>query len=187
MSAIEILGFITGAACVWLLVKQNIWNWPIGIANNIFFAILFWRSRLFADMGLQFVYMALGALGWWRWLHAATGAHAKLEVRRTPLGSAAGFAVFIAAGTPLLTAGLRAVNGSAPFLDAFTTALSIVAQYMMTRKYLENWLVWIFADVIYIGLYLSRGLRLTALLYAIFLLMCVQGWREWRRVQARVQ
>ena len=187
MSAIEILGFVTGAACVWLLVKQNIWNWPIGIVNNIFFAILFWRSRLFADMGLQFVYMALGALGWWRWLHAGPGGARALEVRRTPRRSAIGFALSAAIATPLLTLGLRAVQGSAPFLDAFTTVLSIVAQYMMTRKYVENWLVWIFADIIYVGLYLSRGLRLTALLYAIFLVMCIHGWREWRRAQAAVQ
>lgn len=177
MSAIEILGFLTGAACVWLLVKQNIWNWPIGIANNIFFAILFWRSRLFADMGLQFIYMGLGALGWWRWLRPASGS--SLPVRRAPRRSLLGLLIFVAASTPLLTAGLRAVQGSAPFLDAFTTTVSIAAQYMMTRKYVENWPVWIFADLVYIGLYWSRGLRLTALLYAIFLLMCVQGWREW--------
>ena len=185
MSAIEIFGFVTGAACVWLLVKQNIWNWPIGIANNILFVVLFWRSRLFADMGLQFVYMALGALGWWRWMHAPRGSGEQLAVRRTPARSLLGFAIFAIAATPALTWLLRVVQGSAPFLDALTTVLSIVAQYMMTRKYIENWLVWIVADVIYVGLYLSRGLRLTAILYFLFLLMCVQGWREWRAAGAR--
>jgi nicotinamide mononucleotide transporter len=178
VSLVEILGFITGAACVWLLVKEHILNWPVGIANNVFFAVLFWRSRLFGDMGLQFIYMALGLLGWYRWLGGE--AHGTLAIGRTPVRSLVLLAAFVAAATPPLTLYLRSVRDAAPFLDALTTVLSIAALYMQTRKYVEHWLVWIAADVIYIGLYVLRDLHLTAVLYALFLLMCIQGWREWR-------
>jgi nicotinamide mononucleotide transporter len=179
MSLVEVLGFVTGALCVWLLVKEHILNWPIGIANNILFAVLFWRTRLFGDMGLQFIFLALGLLGWYRWLVAGKD-QAIAPILRTPLRSAVSLVLFLAAATPLLTIYLQSVRGSSPFLDALTTILSIVALYMQTRKYLEHWLVWIAADVVYIGLYIARDLRLTAVLYLIFLLMCIQGWRAWR-------
>jgi nicotinamide mononucleotide transporter len=186
LSLIEVLGFITGAVCVWLVVKEHVLNWPIGIANNIFFAVLFGRSRLFGDMGLQFVYMALAFLGWYRWVRGGP-AHSAETIRRAPVRALVSITLFVAAATPALTIYLRSIRDSAPFLDAITTTLSIAAQYMQTRKYLEHWLVWIVADVIYIGLYVARGLQLTGLLYLIFLLMCVQGWREWRmRVEVTV-
>jgi nicotinamide mononucleotide transporter len=180
LSLVEILGFITGAICVWLVVKEHVLNWPIGIANNIFFVILFWRTRLFGDMALQFVYMTLGFLGWYRWVRGGP-AHSALRIRFTPARTAAMLGLFVTAATPGLTVYLRAIGDSSPFLDAVTTALSIAAQYMQTRKYLEHWAVWIVADVVYIGLYIVRGLHLTALLYLVFLLMCIQGWREWKR------
>ena len=87
--------------------------------------------------------------------------------------------MFATAATPLLTLYLRSIHDAAPFLDSVTTVLSIAALYMQTRKYIEHWLVWIVADVVYIYLYIARDLRLTAILYLLFLLMCVQGWREW--------
>src|SRR6478736_7916556 len=77
----EACGFVTGAVCVWLVTRENIWNWPIGLANNLFFAFLFWRARLFADMGLQGVYLVLGIWGWWEWLHGGKN-HSRLEVTR---------------------------------------------------------------------------------------------------------
>lgn len=165
---------------MWLLVKENILNWPIGIANNIFFAVLFWRSRLFADMALQFVYLSLGLLGWYRWLYGGAGRSA-LQVRHTPAPILVPLLIAAAACTVPLTAYLSSVRDSAPFLDAATTTLSVVAQYMLTRKYIENWLLWIVADVLYVVMYAMRGLHLTAVLYCLFLLMCIQGWREWSR------
>ena len=179
LSTVEVLGFITGAICVWLIVKEHVLNWPIGIANNIFFAVLFWRASLFGDMGLQFVYMSLGFLGWYRWVRGGP-AHSGVAITRTTVRGAAALLLFVAASTPVLTIYLRSIRDSAPFLDAITTTLSIAAQYMQTRKYLEHWVVWIVADVIYIGLYIGRGLHLTAVLYLVFLIMCIQGWREWR-------
>lgn len=180
MGLTEVCGFITGAACVWLTVKENIWNWPIGVANSAFYVALFFRARLYADMGLQVVYIVLGLLGWYWWLHG--GEHrARLLVSRT--GRMTGVILFalLVAFTLGMTQFLRSVHDSAPFWDALTTGLSLVAQYMLTKKLLENWYVWIAADIIYIVLYASKHLYLTSALYAVFLAMCVLGLREWRR------
>jgi nicotinamide mononucleotide transporter len=179
-SLTETLGFVTGAACVYLVIKENIWNFPIGIANNIFFLVLFTGSRLYGDAGLQLVYVVLGIQGWYAWLYGGEQRTALKVARATPRVLAA-LAAFVLLGTVALTATLRFARGSAPVLDAFTTVLSLAAQYMLNRKLLENWYVWIAADVIYVYLYLTRDLHLTVLLYFVFLCMCIAGLLSWRR------
>ena len=176
----EAFGFATGAICVWLVTKGHIWNWPVGLANNIFFAILFWRARLFADFGLQGVYLILGIYGWWSWLHG--GAHrSPLPVSRSSRTEWITLTVFLVIGTWALREILLVVNGAAPFWDAATTALCLCAQYLLCRKRIENWFFWIAADVIYVPLYFSRGLPLTAILYAGFLLLCLVGLQRWKK------
>lgn len=176
----EAWGFVTGGICVWLVVREHMWNWPVGLANNVFFFALFFHGRLFADMGLQVVYFGLGIYGWLNWLFGGEN-HSVLKVSQTTRME---WLVLLGA-IPLCTFGLReilvAVNGTAPFWDSLTTVLSLAAQYLLCRKRLENWFFWIAADVIYIPLYLSRHLPLTAALYAAFLAMCLIGVREWKR------
>lgn len=182
----ETLGFVTGAACVYLVVKENVWNFPVGIANNVFFLALFAGARLYGDAALQVVYVALGLQGWYLWLRGGRG-HTALAVSRAPRRLLAGVAVFVVAGTAALTPALRAAGDSAPLLDALTTVLSLAAQYLLNRKVIENWLLWITADVLYVYLYLARGLQLTAVLYFVFLCLCVAGLLSWRRTLARRQ
>jgi nicotinamide mononucleotide transporter len=179
----EALGFITGGACVWLIVRESLWNWPIGLSNNVLFFVLFYGSRLYADMGLQVLYFALGVYGWWNWLHRGTP-ETRLPITRTSRVEWIGIAVALVAGTWALREILLAVNGAAPFWDALTTMISLSAQYLLARKRIENWLLWMVVDVIYIPLYTSRGLPLTAGLYALFFLMCATGWKSWRRIGA---
>jgi nicotinamide mononucleotide transporter len=176
----EAFGFATGAICVWLVTKGHIWNWPVGLANNIFFAILFWRTRLFADFGLQGVYLALGIYGWWAWLHGG-GHKSRLTVSRTSRYEWVALTGFLIFGTWGLWKILIAVNGAAPFWDAATTAICLCAQYLLCRKRFENWFFWIAADIIYVPLYLSRGLPLTAILYGGFFLLCLVGLQRWRK------
>lgn len=176
----EALGFATGAVCVWLVTRGSIWNWPIGIANNIFFAILFWKTRLFADFGLQGVYLLLGLWGWWQWLRGGPD-HGRLPVNRATRREWLVLAITIPAGTWILRESLVMVNGAAPLWDSLTTVLCLSAQYLLCRKRLENWLLWIAADLIYVPLYLSRDLPLTALLYAAFIVLCIIGLRRWRQ------
>jgi nicotinamide mononucleotide transporter len=175
----EVLGFLTGAIAVWLTVKQNVWNWPVGIANSVFYLILFFQARLFADASLQSVYIVLGFLGWYWWVYAGQG-RTELPVSRTTPRLILALLLIIACSTIAMTMFLVRVQDAAPFWDALTTVMSLIAQFMLTRKLLENWLVWMAADVIYIGLYLSRGLVLTSVLYGVYLAMCIAGFVEWR-------
>jgi len=179
----ETLGFVTGALAVWLLVRESIWTWPAGIANAGFFLVLFAEARFFADSALQLVFIALGAWGWWYWRHGATGRRSR-PIARVRLSEAAVLAALVAAASYGMFLYLRSVGDSAPLADAVTTALSLAAMWMQARKHVENWLVWLAADAIYIPLYAVKGLPLTAVLYVVFALMCVKGWRDWRRTIA---
>lgn len=175
---LEAVSFVSGAVCVWLAVRESVWNFPIGILNVAVFFVIFLRARLYADAGLQLVYVVLGFVGWYLWLFGGTGR----GVLRVTLASNARRVRVALAGVLMWIAMywvLRSVGGAVPLLDALTTSLSLCAQWLLDRKHFENWFIWIVADVIYIPLYLSRGLTLTALLYAVFLCMCLVGMRQW--------
>lgn len=176
----ETLGFVTGAACVYLVVREDVWNFPVGIANDIFFLFLFFRARLFGDSSLQLVYLALGLHGWYLWLYGGRN-RTTLQITRANRKTLLWLGVITLIATAGLTLILWAVRGALPLLDAFTTVLSLAAQYMLNKKYFENWFVWIAADAIYIYVYLSRNLSLTAILYLAFLVLCIAGVWSWRR------
>ena len=178
----EVLGFVSGAVCVLFVVDQNIWNFPVGIANNIFFIILFLSSRLYGDMALQGVYIILGFMGWWQWIYGGENRTA-LHVRRASIGELIVLGGIGAVATIGLQNHFVSIHDAAPFLDAVTTVLSLVAQYLLNGKRLENWFVWIIADVLYIGMYIQKELYLTALLYAVFIGMCIAGLASWKKAE----
>lgn len=177
---VEMFGFVSGGWTVWLTVEENIWNWPIGIVNSVFFLILFLHARLYADSGLQVIYIVLGFLGWYWWLHGGEQKDA-LKVGHVSLKTGIALVPITMVCTWVMTRYLQSVQDVAPFLDALTTVLSLVAQYLLTKKYIENWYVWISADIVYVGLYGYKNLYLTACLYFVFLCMCIRGVFEWRR------
>jgi nicotinamide mononucleotide transporter len=182
----ELVGSLTGALCVWLLVKQNIWNWPIGITNNIFYIVIFYKSGLFADAGLQFVYIAIAIYGWWNWLHGGLQ-HGELEVETASASGVVGYLAIAASATAILYWVLRRFTPSTvPFADGLTVALFLTAQFMMSKKIVQNWWFWIVGDVLVIGLYIYKQLYLTSALYAFFLAMCIAGLLEWRKASRRV-
>ena len=177
---VEIFGFVTGVANLYLLVRQNVWNWPVGILNNLLYVAVFFQSRFFSDMSLQVVYIALGIVGWYLWLHGGESG-GTLRVTRSPRVQ---LVALLGAGLVATWAEalfLRTVNDAAPLLDAFTTVFSLIAQYQLTRKYIENWWLWLVVDVVSVGLYGYKGLYWTSALYAIFFAMCVAGLLQWRR------
>jgi nicotinamide mononucleotide transporter len=178
----ELLGFITGAVCVWLQVKEKVWNWPAGIANNTFYIVVFWRSGLYADSLLQWIYIGISVYGWWNWVRGGA-AHSRLKISRTSRAATLAYAGVTACGTVVFYELLRRyTNSTVPIWDGLTTAMSLTAQYMLTRKLVENWWWWIAVDVIYIALYTYKHLLLTSVLYAIFLAMCIIGLRRWKQV-----
>jgi nicotinamide mononucleotide transporter len=177
-SWLEAASFVTGAVCVWLTVRENIWNFPIGLLNVITFSVVFFRAGLFADAGLQVVYFTLGCIGWYMWLFGGAR-HTKLKIARASQTEISIIAVFVVGMTLGLWKLLSHVGGSASFWDALTTTLSLASQWLLNRKRLESWIGWIVVDVIYVPLYLYKSLYLTAVLYAVFLCMAVIGLRQW--------
>ncbi|MET9955741.1 nicotinamide riboside transporter PnuC [Streptomyces sp. NPDC006339] len=180
----EVLGFGSGALCVWLVARQHIANWPIGMANNVFFVLLFTQSGLYADAGLQIVFIALAAYGWWTWTHGGGPGSVTqaLPVRRTSRTEWTWLIAAGAVGTLALTLLLdRATDSTVPFWDALTTALSLMATYGQCRKRLESWWLWIAADLVYVPLYAYKELYLTSVLYVGFMTLCVLGLRGWHR------
>lgn len=181
MSPLELVAAVVGAVSVWLSVRQHIWSWPTAIVNVVLYSVVFFQARLYADMGLQVIYAILSVYGWYEWLHGGEN-RTQLHVTRTGprLGIAlAGIALVgaVALGTLLR----HATDAALPFMDSFLSSTSLVAQWMMTKKKLEHWLVWIFVDVLYVGMFIFKGLFLTAGLYAVFLALAVKGFIDWRR------
>ena len=182
----EVVGFVTGAACVLLAAQRSIWNFPVGILNTLTFLVLFASSALYADAGLQLVYLALAAHGWVAWARGGGDAAAGGFALRTPRAAVLPLVVAAIAGTALLTVVLTAFTDSSTQLaDAATTAVSLVAQFILNRRWLENWFVWIAVDVAYVGLYAVKGLWITAALYLVFIGLCVDGLRSWRADRRR--
>ena len=175
---LEAAGVVTGAVCVWLTVRENVWNFPISLANVSLFCVLFFQARLYADAGLQVVYFVLTLIGWYLWLHGGERRTA-LRVSRAASSEVLAVAATGAALTLVLWMTLRHVGGSASFFDALTTSISLCAQWLLNRKKVESWYFWIAADLIYVPLYAWKELYLTAGLYAVFLVMAVMGLRHW--------
>jgi len=176
---LEGVSVVTGAVCVWLTVRENVWNFPVSLANVATFCVVFFAARLFADAGLQVVYFILTVAGWYLWLYGGEQRTA-LRVSRVGSREAAWVAGAGAALTLALWLTLRHVGGSASFFDALTTSISLCAQWLLNRKYVENWYAWIAADLVYVPLYTYKGLYLTAGLYAVFLVMATLGLLRWR-------
>jgi nicotinamide mononucleotide transporter len=179
LDPLEVAGVLTGVVAVWLTTKENPWCWPIGLVNVLLFSVIFFRAKLYADTGLQIVYAVLCLFGWWSWLRGGKGG-SPLRVSRTPLPVAViSFIAGIAVAAVLGFALKHRTDAALPFWDSATASFSLVAQFLQTRKWLENWLVWIAVDVVYVGMYVVKGLHLTAVLYAGFLVLAVIGLRSW--------
>ncbi len=180
MDPIEVTAALFGVASVYLSARQNVWNWPLGIINVTLYIFVFYEAKLYADMGLQAVYIVLAAYGWWHWLHGGAN-RGTLRVSRVPTREIVLLGLAFAGGTAALATLLaRATDASLPLADSALTAASLVAQYMMTRKYVECWLVWIVADAAYVAMFIYKSLWPTAVLYLLFTILAVVGWRQWR-------
>ena len=175
----EVLGFVSGALCVWLVARQHALNWPIGMVNNVVFFLLFWTSGLYADSWLQVIYLALAGYGWWAWLRGGER-HTELHVSRTtPRQWLALAGVGLVATAALSWILDTATDSTVPLPDAVTTVLSLLATWGQARKKVESWWLWISADLVYIPLYGYKDLWLTAILYVGFLALCALGLRNW--------
>lgn len=180
MDPLEITAVAFGVLSVWLSTRQHIASWPTALVNTALYLVIFQRAGIYANSGLQGVYFVLSCYGWYQWKYGGE-TRSGVVVTRTSARVAAVLAGVAVSAAVILGAGLaRYTDATIPWLDAGTTAVSLVAQWMMTKKLLESWLIWIAVDVIYIGMYFSQGLRLTAGLYAAFLVLATLGYFSWR-------
>lgn len=177
---LESVAVLTGILCVWLNVRQNIWTWPAAIISSILFGIIFLEARLYTTMLLQGLFIGISAYGWRSWLTGGPEGGILLVTRLRQTTGLILLALTLL-GTASFALTLTYITESEyPILESITTTLSVVASWMAARKILESWLVWIFTDVIYIGLYLAAGLYLTLLLYLLYLGMATTGFIVWR-------
>ena len=192
MSWMEITATIFGLACVWLTVKANIWNWPVGLVQVFLYIFVFWQAKLYSDAGLQVVYIIVGIYGWWYWLH---GSKNKTEVQITSIYNPKRWSVQNLYRNELLRWTLIAVLGTGlwgwimathtdaacPYADGFVVVTSLVAQWLMAKKKLESWWFWIAVDVMAVDVYLYKDLYFTSALYAVFLGLAITGYFAWKK------
>jgi nicotinamide mononucleotide transporter len=180
-SLLEVAGVITGLICVYLAAVNNIWNWPVAIISVGIYIFIFWHSKLYADMGLQFYFMVMNIYGWYFWSQKP-----KTEAK-APVLKITKIEILISIPAVILFTGLLGIllkqntDAAFPYIDSFCTACSLVAQIFLAHKVLENWLIWIFVDVIYVGVYIFKHLNLTALMYAIYIAIALLGYLDWRK------
>ncbi len=177
---LETTGVVTGILCVYLAAKNRIWSWPFAIVSVIIYIFIFWDAKLYADMGLQVYFLIMNFYGWYFWSR-------KDNAKKAPVTSITSKEIILSLiGIIVFTAGLgfflyKGTDASFPFIDSFCTACSLVAQIFLARKVLENWLIWIFVDIIYVGIYIIKDLDLTAGMYALYIFIAAMGYIEWRR------
>jgi nicotinamide mononucleotide transporter len=181
VTPLEAVAAAFGVISVYLGTRENILSWPTALVNVALYAFVFHGARLYADMGLQVVYFVLSAYGWYEWLYGGTHRTVLRVSRATPRTWVVLTVVNLVAWVALGSFLSRSTNAALPWLDAFLSTSSLCAQWLMTRKVLENWAIWIALDLVYVPTFLSRGLYATAGLYTIFLVLAVLGWREWKR------
>ena len=180
-SLLEVAGVISGLLCVYLAAKNIIWNWPLAIISVAIYIFIFYDSQLFADMGLQVYFLAINIYGWYFWSKKSS------SQTKTPVASIKQREVILSAlAIVIFTFLLGSILynhtvASYPYLDSFCTACSIVAQFFMVRKVLQNWLLWVFVDIIYVGIYIFKDLHLTAAMYAIYIVIALIGYMDWKR------
>lgn len=183
MSPIEIAAFLLGLANVTLVVRRSIWNYPFGLAMVALYAWIFLDAKLYSDALVQVFFFVVQIYGWWNWARARAAAG---EVRVELLGTAS--RLWWLAGCIAASAGWGAImhhytDASYPLWDAVIAMLSVAAQILMSRRFIENWVLWIAVDALAIGLFAVKGLWLTSLLYAIFLVLATWGLIHWARVR----
>ena len=181
-SVLQVAGFALGLLYLWLEYRADIRLWIVGLVMPLVHGALYYTSGLYADASMQAYYVLAGLYGWLVWRNAPRRKSADAQIGHTPLGTIPGLvAVYLAAHAGIYLLLTNFTNSTVPFWDSLTTAASIVAMWMLSRKYVEQWLVWLGVDLVTLGLYIYKDIPLTATLYAIYSAMAVTGYLRWRK------
>lgn len=179
---IEITGAVLGLLFLFFEIRQSAWLWPTGILSSLFYIYIFYAAQFYADMGLQVYYVVVSIYGWYYWLKGKREEEDKLPVVRLKARLAQLLALFTILIFVLIAYVLvHFTDSPLPYWDAFTTALSITATWMLARKILEQWWLWIIVNLVSLGLYVYKGLYPTVVLFAFYTLMSFVGYRQWKK------
>ena len=179
---LEWLGTISGFLCVYLAAKEHILNWPVAIVSILAYMVLFFEYQLYGDSALQLYFLGTSIYGWYYWTK-------KKQEQEKPIVLLERKEVTLIVLSVIILSVFMGLfldhytDTNVPYADGFCTAMSFVAQLLLTRKILQNWILWIIVDICYVPLYLYKNLYLTAVLYALFLALAVMGYINWRKTQ----
>jgi nicotinamide mononucleotide transporter len=179
-SELEWFGTITGFLCVYLAAKQHILNWLIAILSIAAYSVLFYQYKLYGDAALQVYFLVTSVYGWYYWIK-------RKEEDQQPIASLSSSLIFKTILSIVILSAVLGIsldtftNTDVPYIDGTCTAISLVAQFLLTRKIIQNWVLWIIVDICYIPLYLYKNLALTAVLYTLYLVLATLGYLNWRR------
>ena len=179
---LQIVGITLGLLYLWLEYKANIWLWVVGMLMPCVHCALYYKSGLYADCAMQAYYIAAGLYGLAVWLIGHKRTEKPLKIDHTPIRLALPLvAIYAVLHTAIYFILVRFTDSSVPFWDAMTTAMSMVAMWLLSRKYIEQWLVWLVVDAITVGLYIYKGIPFTAGLYTLYTVLAVVGYLRWKR------
>ena len=183
---VELAGFVTTAVGIWLTTKRLLICWPVVLAADILYLIVFYRARLLADALLQIFFIAFTLYGWWHWWR---GVREEGEVRVVPLALPSLLIALAAgmAGSFVLGELAKRLHAALPYLDAALTSFSLVGSWWQARKHIANWWLWIVVNLVYIGEYMYKDLWITAVLYAGLVGLAILGLRDWQRASRAAQ
>ena len=187
MQFVEILGTVAGLLYLWLEYRASIYLWVASIIMPALYLVVYYDAGLYADMGINIYYLLIAIYGWAAWRYGFSlrrGSEGReLPISHTPAGlwlPLAGLTVllFVAIAQVLI----HFTDSTVPWADAFTTALSVVGMWMLARKYIEQWWVWLVVDVASVALYVYKDLHFTAVLYALYAVVAIFGYRKWKQL-----
>jgi len=183
---LEIIGTLVGLAYLWLEYKASIYLWIASIIMPAIYIFVYYEAGLYADFGINIYYLGAAVYGWWVWKYGHKPKKMEeLPITRMPARSWLKAAVvFLVAQFVIAWLLINHTDSNVPWWDAFTTALSVIGMWMLARKYLEQWWVWIVVDVVCVGLYVYKELYFTAGLYALYAVIAVFGWMNWKKLMA---
>jgi nicotinamide mononucleotide transporter len=177
---LEVVAFVLALGTVLMNIRVNPLGWPLAIVSSLLYFGLFWNSRLYGDAGLQIFFAVVALWGWWQWLRGTQADGRRLEVRNLQARGRWLAVAALALAWPATGLFLKTYTDTdVPWWDAFPTAASVVGQWLLGRKYIENWPTWLIVNIVSVALFAYKGLWLTVILYAVFIALSVAGWKAW--------
>ena len=181
MKIIEFFALVFGLIAVYFNTKENVWGWPTGIVGVVLSGIVFYHARLYSDLSLQVIYFVLGFYGWYEWLYGGRN-NTVLKVSTLPRGTLVWLILAGVVGNVVIGYLFSTyTDADLAYWDAFTTSFSLVGQYMLAKKKIENWILWLVVDLVASGMYIYKELYMLSLLYFLFLGLATYGYLNWKK------